>query len=278
MEGPLITISIPTFNSEKFLKLCLDAIEAQSYKNFEINIVDGGSKDATIEIAKAQGIKNIVVCKESLLKSRFIGAEKAKGEYILLLDSDQLLDATALQLLVDSSAEADMVIMGEDVYKTDTFLEKLFSCDRKLVHAIKDLDPKTSVMLPRFYKKELLISAFKNIPKDVLESVGGQDHAIIYYEACELSKKVTLVPNLVKHIEPSKLIPMIKKFYRWGYTSVGARHNRYDVLFQEKECFRKGLFKKGLFLESVASVLLLLIKGIPYKLGYYKKRLYEQGK
>ncbi|KKR54640.1 MAG: Glycosyl transferase, family 2 [Parcubacteria group bacterium GW2011_GWA2_40_23] len=264
----LVTISIPTYNSEKFLGLCLDAIAKQTYSSYEINLVDGGSKDRTLKIAKEKGITNITFCKESLLKSRYEGVKSSNGKFILLLDSDQVLEPKALELLVNEVSQNDMIVLGEDVYKKETFLEKLFSYDRKLVHLIKDFNPKTSVMLPRFYRKEILLKAFEAIPDEVLNSVGGQDHAIIYYEAYLLSSRVTMIPNLVRHIEPSKIIPMLKKFYRWGYTSVGARNTRYSELLARKEHFRTGLFRRGLLKESVASILLLLIKGLPYKLGY----------
>ena len=55
MKQPLVTISIPTYNSDKFIAQCLKAISEQTYQHIEINIVDGGSKDETIAIAKQSG-------------------------------------------------------------------------------------------------------------------------------------------------------------------------------------------------------------------------------
>ena len=78
-----------------------------------------------------------------------------------------------------------------------------------------------------------------------------------------------ILPEAVKHIEPHSLIIIFKKFYRWGYTSVGARSNKYSLLLNKKERFRKGLFRKNLFIESIASIVLMLIKGIPFKIGYF---------
>ena len=49
--NPLVTISIPTFNSASFLKKCLKAARDQTYKNIEVNVVDGNSRDETVEIA-----------------------------------------------------------------------------------------------------------------------------------------------------------------------------------------------------------------------------------
>ena len=54
---------------------------------------------------------------------------------------------------------------------------------------------------------------------------------------------------------------------------VDAHYGQYDELLNRKERFRKGLFSKGLLMESIGSILLLLIKGLPYKTGYYVGRV-----
>lgn len=268
-SSPLVTISIPTYNSEEFLAMCLDAVKKQTFKNIEVNIVDGNSKDNTVKVAEKYGVK-VMNYPGALLGARYEGLKAADGEYILLLDIDQILEKTCVERAVAEMDNAkDMLILEEDVYRCDNFLGKLFHYDRKLIHEIKDLDPATSVMLPRFYKTELLRKAFENIPTDVLENVGGQDHAIIYFEFWNISQRVSILPNAVKHIEPNSFKIVWKKFYRWGYTSVGARTNKYMDFLNKKERFRKGLFKNGLWRESMASILLLLIKGVPYKIGYF---------
>ncbi len=281
MPKPLVTISIPTYNSELFLADCLNAIREQTYKNIEINIVDGNSKDKTTQIAKAFGVKTLIY-PGALLGARYEGLKVAKGEYILLLDSDQILAPDTIERAVAfiESQHADMLIFEEDVFKQDKFLEKLFHYDRKLINSIKDLSPYTGVMLPRFYKVKILKKAFANILPDILKSVGGQDHAIIYLEAWNQTNRVNILLNAVKHIEPSSINILLKKFYRWGYTSVGARSNKYSKMLSKKERFRKGLFRRGLYTASIASIFLLILKGVPYKIGYYHAKLksYKYGK
>ncbi len=56
MKNPHVLISIPTLNSSYFLEKCLKAIDTQTYKNISVNIVDGGSTDETISIAKKYGV------------------------------------------------------------------------------------------------------------------------------------------------------------------------------------------------------------------------------
>lgn len=242
----------------------------QSYKNIEINIIDGESKDQTLKIARQFRVGQIATFRGPLLAARYVGVKTAKGKYLLFLDSDQVLakDAVLKSVKLMETGKYDMLALEEEAYRTKTWVEKLFQLDKKLMHKIRDLSPFTGVILPRFYNKTLLEKAFKNIPREMLNGLGGQDHAIIYYEAWQIGKRVGIVPKAVKHIEPDTLSKICRKTYRWGYTSVSAHYSKYKKLVQQKERFRTGLFQKGLILESLASIIVLLMKGIPYKSGY----------
>ena len=270
---PLVTISIPTMNSGKFMGRCLEMINSQTYKQIEINVIDGGSSDETIDIAKAYGVNEILTYNGGLLGARELGARIAHGSIMVLLDSDQVLEPDAIERAVKMLGDHDMLVLEEDVYSSKTFMEKLFHYDRILIHSVKDFNPYTGVMLPRVYKHQLLHDAFSAMPVQALEKIGGQDHAIIYYEAWKISQRVELVPAAVKHIEPANFMAVWRKFYRWGYTSKDAHMGEYKELIQKKERFRKGMFRPGLFMASLGSVLLLAMKGVPYAAGLITARV-----
>lgn len=274
-KNKLVTISIPTYNSEKFITRCLKAIQKQTYKPIEINIIDGGSKDKTIAIAKKFKAKVITV-KGSLMRARYEGVGISNGVYILLLDSDQILAPDTIEKSIKKveKEKLDMLILEEDVWRKKTFLEHLFHLDRKLVHSVKDYSPYTSVLLPRFYKKNILNKAYKKVPKKVIDYAIPQDHAILYLESWKISKRIGMLSDAVKHIEPGSVIALSKKFFRWGYYSEATIKTPYDKYFKKRtERFRKGMFENGMYIESFASILLLLIKGIPYKSGYYAQKV-----
>lgn len=275
MANALVTITIPTLNSGKFLQYCLDAIKNQTYKNIEINIIDGVSKDNTVEIAKKYDVKKIKIYDGSLLQARYEGVRWAKGDYILILDSDQILEFDVIERAVDMAEiqGLDMLAFEEEGVRAGTLIEKLFEADRKLINKVNDLSPLTGVIMPRFFRAKLLKKAYGNIPSEMFPNTGGPDHAIVYYESWLLSKKVGILPNAVRHIEPSTFRQLWKKFYRWGYTSVDAYLGPYHNLMVQKERFRTGLFNRGLMKESIGSIVLLLLKGIPFKVGYYKGKL-----
>jgi glycosyltransferase involved in cell wall biosynthesis len=270
---PEVVISIPTMNSGKFIGRCLEAIDSQTYKNIEVNVIDGGSCDETVDIARAHGVEQVLTYGGGLLGARELGTRIALGSIILLLDSDQVLAPDAIERAVTMLRDNDMLVLEEEVYSNDTFIEKLFHCDRKLVHSVKDFSPYTGAMLPRVYNIQLLRDAFSAMPTEALERIGGQDHAIIYYEAWKISRRVALVPSAVRHIEPCSLTSLWRKFYRWGYTSRDAHLGQYKDLVHKKERFRKGMFTPGLFIASLGSALLLAMKGIPYFAGLMTARL-----
>lgn len=90
-KPPFISFIIPTYNAGKYLEKCLKSIRKQTYKSFEILVIDGGSKDRTLKIAKkykAKILKNPRVDAES---GKSIGIEKSRGQIIALVDADNEL-------------------------------------------------------------------------------------------------------------------------------------------------------------------------------------------
>lgn len=119
MSNPLVSIIIPTFNSEKYLKECLDSAVNQTLKNIEIIVVDSASKDKTIQIVEEYAkldnrIRLIKRGKEWVGISRNYALDKASGNYIMFLDSDDILGLNACEVCYakiekDSS---DFVLFG----------------------------------------------------------------------------------------------------------------------------------------------------------------------
>lgn len=266
---PLVTISIPTHNSGKTLGLCLDAIRKQTYKNIEINIVDDESTDETIKVAHKFKVDKIETFRGLLLEARYKGVQISRGKYIMILDSDQILVKDSIEKAIFLMKTYDMLAFEENVWKKDTFLEKLFDMDRKVINSVNNLSPYTGVIMPRFFKASLIRKAYANIPKKIFPKTGGPDHAVLYYEAWKISKKIGILKDSVKHMEPRELLPFLGKFYRWGFTSVEAHKSKYSELLNKKERFRTGLFSRGLILESLGSIFLLVCKGVPFKIGFY---------
>lgn len=119
-----VSVIVPIYNSEKYLKDCLDSIINQSHKNLEIIIVDDGSPDNSGKIAdeyakKDSRIKVIHQKNTGLSGARNTGLKKATGEYITFVDGDDTIEHFMIQHLLDvtTSTESDIAACSfKEVY------------------------------------------------------------------------------------------------------------------------------------------------------------------
>ena len=122
MDSSLITIAVAVYNTENFLKDCMDSVVNQTYQNLEIICVNDCSTDKSLEIleeyaAKDKRIKIITNEKNSGLGvTRNVGIDAAHGEYILFIDSDDWLDLTACEKLITKVKEGDSDVVFYSAY------------------------------------------------------------------------------------------------------------------------------------------------------------------
>lgn len=93
---PTISVILPTYNAEKDLEACLQSIRKQEYpkEKIEIFVIDGGSKDKTLEIAKQYNTQILFNPWRDCDQGKSIGLKHAKGEIIALIDADNELSST----------------------------------------------------------------------------------------------------------------------------------------------------------------------------------------
>jgi len=104
----LISIIIVNYNGKKWLKRCLDSLAGQTYKNFEIILVDNASADESVEFVKNNYAEVAVVRSEKNLGfagGNNLGLQKAKGKYILLLNNDTWAPKEYLEKFVKAFQE-----------------------------------------------------------------------------------------------------------------------------------------------------------------------------
>lgn len=100
----LISVIVPVYNVEKYLRQCLDSLLQQSYRDLEIIMVDDGSQDSSGEVCEEYACKYPhfkVVHKQNagLGMARNTGLEHITGQYVVFVDSDDYLDEDAIEML-----------------------------------------------------------------------------------------------------------------------------------------------------------------------------------
>jgi glycosyltransferase involved in cell wall biosynthesis len=129
----LITVIIPVYNVETYLRKCIDSVVNQTYKNLQIIIVDDGSTDLSGAICDEYAKKDnriVVMHKDNggLSSARNAGMEIAKGQYISFVDSDDWIELTFYEEMMDfiDKYSVDIVMCGAKVIKDSAYIEDRF--------------------------------------------------------------------------------------------------------------------------------------------------------
>ena len=122
----LISIIVPIYNVEKYLRQCLDSIQDQSYQNFECLLINDGSPDNSADICKEYVSKDprfryIEKENRGVSSARNLGLEHSKGEYITFIDSDDWVDSDYLEVLYKSLTDekADVAVSTYKQFNMD---------------------------------------------------------------------------------------------------------------------------------------------------------------
>lgn len=138
----MISVIIPLYNVEKYVYDCLLSFENQSYKDFEVIIIDDGSTDKSLEVVKMyiekseMNIKIIEQENQGVSVARNTGIINSKGEYICFVDSDDMVSSRYLQDLFEKiTEEIDVSICGiKNISEPETYEKKI---ERKINTNIK---------------------------------------------------------------------------------------------------------------------------------------------
>lgn len=103
MKNPVVSIIMPTYNSEKTIEIALNSIKKQTcFDKIEILVIDGNSDDKTVEIAKKYNARILRNDKRLPEFAKVIGLKEAKGKYVVRQDSDEeLVDANQIQRRIE---------------------------------------------------------------------------------------------------------------------------------------------------------------------------------
>ena len=117
---PLISIIIPTYNSEQHLKECFDSVVNQTYENLEVIVIDGGSTDNTQLIINEYTSKNnnwlSAITNKGVSHQRNVGLDIFKGEYLFFLDSDDFISSNLIKDLYLKLKKDDLDLVTPEIH------------------------------------------------------------------------------------------------------------------------------------------------------------------
>lgn len=167
----MISIIVPFYNSAEFLEECVTSILNQSYKNFEVLLVDDGSKDNSLAICKGFANKDSRICvlhqeNNGVTAARRLGMEYSRGEFLCFVDSDDTMDKNALEVMV-----AKMTDDVDIVTTWETAEQKISGTE----YVNRLLQKTTNLALwGKLYRKDLVVRSHAlDIPREINI---GEDH------------------------------------------------------------------------------------------------------
>lgn len=167
---PKVSIIVPVYKAEKVLSRCVDSILAQSFKDWELILVDDGSPDGsgvlcdkyanTIKPSNHQTIRTIHKQNGGVSSARNIGLEHATGKYITFVDADDYIQPDFLEKMA-AATPADLVVCGfknigpESFTPNDESLNLTEDC--KAVEKLIDIPYYTDAPWCKFFRRQIIV-------------------------------------------------------------------------------------------------------------------------
>lgn len=122
VHTPVISVIVPVYNGEKYLCECIDSITNQTFTDFELLLIDDGSRDNSLQICKKYAFTDsriIIISQDNqgVSSARNHGIQKSKGEYLIFVDSDDKIEIDALEVLYDSIKKYNCDIVVSKIYR-----------------------------------------------------------------------------------------------------------------------------------------------------------------
>ena len=155
MEDRLVSVIVPVYKVEFFLRRCVESILKQTYQNMEIILVDDGSPDRCPQICdsfcrKDTRIRVIHKKNGGLSDARNVGIEAAKGEYLCFVDSDDYIQSTMLEHLVKAVDSAGVNLAITNLKTVDEHGNRVFRVEQS---PIMDGIFPAEELLPKLYQE-----------------------------------------------------------------------------------------------------------------------------
>lgn len=211
-SAPCVSVVIPVYNAKRYLEACVQSLEEQSLRSFELICVDDGSTDGSAELLgtlakRYENLRILSLEHAGVSAARNAGIEDAVGTYLLFVDADDTVDRQLLELAVQKAdaCSADMTIFGFDEFygKSDTYVPREICGNNDLFERSFNLSEMscltTELTTPNvwriLYRRSLLTESGIRFYEDLH---AAEDLAFIY-ETLFLARRITLMEQRLYH-------------------------------------------------------------------------------
>ena len=195
---PTVSIIVPVYNTEKYLQECIDSILAQTYRDFELILVDDGSKDSSGKICDTNALRDnririIHQHNNGVTAARRNGLNISQGEWIHFVDSDDTIPTDSLASLVEASSLFDTDFVVGHFNKIEYMPPSIITLDKW-----RELCISGEYILPgpvaRLIRKSLYTDWVLDIPREIVK---GEDMLMNIRLAFNMTKDVVEVHKKV---------------------------------------------------------------------------------
>lgn len=269
-SSPIVSIVIPVYNAERFLWACIDSIQAQTFKDWEVILVDDGSTDKSAAICD-RIVKNDarfrVIHQENggVSTARNAGIDAANGRYLMFVDADDMLYPDCIKKLLDTmeAYSPDLVLCGYERFRADWKQQYFFA--RYSVVLMQSL-PEYLLTFTEARVNLFGVSIWGKLYRmEIIRENGLRfDPEITYEEDCDFNVRY------YEHVASVAAVSDVLYRYRQSDTSLSKAYRKDTFRFLVQGFLSRCalLEKNGLaeYLPNAESILMLVLKATCIKI------------
>lgn len=213
----LLSVVVTVYNIREYLQKCICSIENQTYSNLEIILVDDGSDDGSSELCDQFILKDkriVVIHKENegVVSARKVGLERARGEYVIIIDGDDWIEPNMILELHDFavSNSADIVTSGCRRESGNIYTDIIDGIRKGVYSSREDWEyiyhnliytgvSEENGITPMLYNKLIKTSLVRSLHLQLSKMIYYGEDAAVIYGCCMQAKTIVITHNIYYH-------------------------------------------------------------------------------
>lgn len=224
---PLISVIIPAYNCENYIEKCISSVLSQTYQNFEILIINDGSKDGTLEkinlFRNDERLKIFDIENGGVSNARNLGINNSSGDYICFIDSDDWIEKEYLSYFIRTNLSSDILYIQNLYRDYASRLDLLFHIEKPII-----LDLKTEIE-EAILKFNLIRHGFPFCK--FYNSKIIKENNIRFDTRLALAEDLIFLLNYIKYVKKITYLPIAYYHYIYLKNSARSKKHAFDAYY-----------------------------------------------